>query len=563
MAWPRASSPTSTATVARSAGRRRPRGDRIAILVLTAALTGGAGCAYLNTFYNAERAYADGVRLRAAAGDSLSLSARAAFQRAVDKSAVVLDRHTKSSYVDDALLLMGRAFSQLGRHGDASATFRRLLERFPQSELAPQARLELARSERLLGDYAEAQAALGALVEDPRGVDPAELLYERGLIDLGRGDHPAAIASLRELLREHPAFARERKVAMRFADAELAAGEYEAAIEAYDAYRSEASDPLERERVTLRVARALSSGGREGEAIATYEDLLGQTLPDTLRALVHAERGELFAATERWDDAEADFRRAAELAPGTLTASRATLQRGRIEWRARRRREPAIEILLDAFLHAPASATADSASREARALGRIVHYQRIAAGDEVVAGLDDPALVRSTALYRLAEEVREVEDDATGAGVIFDRIVEEYPDSPWAPWALLASGLLARQSGRVGEGDERLARLIAWKPDHPAADSARRALGLPVPDRASGFYAEPETLAMLSRSLPRPKDPMITIADQMDRYATRDATAGLTRRGVVPGADDRGAPPGQPPAAEVPPDRELPPGVTP
>jgi tetratricopeptide (TPR) repeat protein len=527
-----------------------------------AAHRGGPGCAYLNTFYNAEQAYDEGVRLRASAGDSLSLSARAAFQRAAEKSAVVLDRHTESAFVDDALLLMGRSFSQLGRHGDASATFRRLLERFPQSGLVPQARLELARSERLLGDFTEAQAALGALVEDPQGVDPAELLYERGLIDLGRGDHAAAVASLRELLREHPEFARERKVAMRFADAELAAGEYEAAIEAYGAYRSEAVDPLERERVTLRVARALSSGGREADAIATYEDLLGQTLPDTLRARVHAERGELHAAAERWDDAEADFRRAAELAPGTLVASRATLQRGRIEWRARRRREPAVEILLDAYLHAPASAPADTASREARALGRIVHYQRIAAGDEVVAGLDDPALVRSTALYRLAEEVREVEKDAAGAGEIFDRVVAEYADSPWAPWALLAGGLLAREAGRVADGDARLERLVAWKPDHPAADSARRALGLPVPAREGGFYAEPEVLASLSRALPRPKDPMISIADQMDRYATRDATAGLARRGAVPRADDPGAAE-EPPPAEVPPDRELPPGVTP
>ena len=474
---------------------------------------------------------------------------------------MVLDRHTESAYVDDALLLMGRSFTQLGRHADANSSFRRLLERFPESELVPWAQLELVRSERLLGDYLAAQAALGALIEDSGGIDPAEILYERGLIDLGRGEHRAAVASLRELLHEHPAFARERRVALSFADAELAAGEYDAAIEAYGAYRSEAADPAQREQVALKVARALSIVGRESEAMATYEAVLQDNPPDSVRGLVHAERGELHAAAERWEAAGSDFRRAAEIAPGTAAASRATLSRARIEWHVSGRREPALEILLDAFLHSPTSAWGDSARAEARALARIVHYQRIIDGEEVVAGLDDAALVRSTALYRLAEEVRETEKDPLGAARIFDRIVEEYPDSPWAPKALLASGLLARASGAVPEGDARLERLMAWLPDHPATDSARRALGRPVPERSRGFYAEPEILVTLVAALPPPKDPMIAIVDQLDRYsASRGAVA---RRGGVdrPGSEQE-IPPEEIPPGEVPPG-EGPPVVRP
>jgi TolA-binding protein len=503
--------------------------------------------------------YEEGVRLRVQSGDSLSSPARAAFQRAAEKSAVVLERHADSKYVDDALLLMGRSFLQLGRYDDASASFQRLIERFPESELVPSARLELARSERLLGDYSAAQIALGTLVEDPSGVDPAEILYERGLIALGRDNHRAAVDALRELLREHPGFARDRQVALRFADAELAAGEFDAAIEAYEAYRSQAVDPLQRERITLKMARALSIAGRESEAIATYEDLLDQSLPDSLRALAHTERGELFSASGKWDDAEADFRRAAELAPGTPTASRATLYRGRIEWQVRERHDEAVEVLLDAFLHAPISSWADSARTESRALARISHYRRIAEGAEVVAGLDDPVLVHSTALYRWAEEVRDVEKDPESAAKLFLRIVEEHPDSPWAPNALLAAGLLARETEDVAEGDARLARLIAWRPDHPAADSARRALGLPLPDRAAEFYTQPEVLVMLAAALPRPKDPMLTIADQMDRYAARPEPAVVIPRPSAPGV------PGseETPPEQIPPDPQLPPGVVP
>jgi TolA-binding protein len=479
----------------------------------------------------------------------------------------VLDRHRDSSYGDDALLLMGRGLVQLGRHADAGAAFRRLLERFPESDLAPRARLDLARSERLLGDYDAARAILGLLTEgEPEGIDPAELLYERGLIDLATGEHDAATAALERLLSEHPEFARERGAALRFADVELAAGRPAAAIEAYSAYSRELSDPTERQTVTLKIARALALSGRDDEAIATYDELLDQAISDSLAAEVFAERGELHARASRWDAAEEEFRRAAELAPGTPAAARATLGRARIEWRVRGRREPALEVLLDAFLHAPTSAWGDTARTAARGLERILHYARIAEGGAVVAGLEDRDLVRSTALYRLAEEILEVEKNPAAAAAVFAEIAREHPDSPWAPSSLLASGLLTRGAA-TAESEAALRRLIERHPDHPAADSARRALGLPVPDRPAAFYQDPDVLVALAGALPGPEDPMVRIVDQLDRYA-RTGAGGLgraTATGTAPGA--AAAPTTtQEPTPPVPPETpnpDLPPGVIP
>ena len=483
----------------------------------------------------------------------------------MDKSALVLERHPESGYVDDALLLMGRSLMHLRRYGDAASTFNQLITRFPDSDLGDDARLELVRSHRLGGNYLAAQAALGLLEADADYGDPADLLHERGLIALGRGDHAAALAALRELLREHPDFARERQIALQFADAELAAGQHDAAIELYQAYRGEADDSARDEAITLKLARALARTGREEDAIAAYDDLLEGDLADSLRARAHAERGEMHAEMEEWEEAETDYLRAAELAPGTVVASRATLGRARIEWIERDRRGPALEILLDAFLHAPGSVPGDSARRGARDLARILHFQRIAEGTEIVAGLDDPTLVRSTALYRLAEEVRDVEGDPADAAAIFDSLVERYPDSPWAPRALLASGFVLRESGAKAEGDARLRRLIAWRPDDPAADSARRALGESVPERPRGFYDEPEAFVNLARALPAVKDPMLTIVDQMDRYAARaEAAPGIDGRPAArpdaPGTPGAEAPPPPPDTGQP---TGLPPGVTP
>lgn len=512
------------------------------------------GCAYLNTFYNAEQAYEEGLRFRSVGAptdrDSLSSEARAAFERAAEKSAIVLARHGDSGYADDALFLLAQSLHQLGSHSDAAETYRRYLLSFPDGEEAARARLGLVRSERLLGDPQAALAGLAPLLEEgPEGVEPAEVLYEKALIEQETGSHRAAVETFRELLASYPDYARDRAIALRFADAELEAGEIDAAIEAYEAFRDRAGNPVESQQVALRVARALTLADRRSDALAAYGEALGAELPDSAAAGVHADRGDLYAADSSWADAETEYRRAAELAPGSAAAARATLHRGRIAWRVRGQRAAALEILLDAFLHAPLSFHGDSARAEARALARILHYERLAGGEEVVSAIGDSALARSTALYRLGEEILDAESDPARAAAVFARLAERYPGSPWRPRALLAAGLLQVRDGTQSAGEAALRALIAEHPDTSEADSARRALGLPVAERPGDFYAAGSELATLAAALPDFADPMERIIDQLDRYADRTPASPASAQTERPGAET---------GRQVPPDPDRP-----
>jgi TolA-binding protein len=481
------------------------------------------GCAYLNTFYNAEQAYQEGIRLSGGESDSLSGPARNAFERAAEKSAIVLDRHSDSEYADDALLLLAQSFYQLGRHRDAATVFREYITRFPDSDEAGLARLGLVRSQRRLGDLGAAEAALGGLLGNAApGIAEAEILYEKALIELGLGAHNRAVETFRQLLEQDPQFAREHNLILQFADAQLSAGQYDAALEAYAAYRDNAADLGAQRQAALKIAHALGLAGHRDEALATYAEIIELGVPDSMAAIAEVERGDLFAADSAWDDAEASYRRTAELAPGTIAASRATLHRGRIVWRVRRQHEDALDVLLDAFLHSPTSAFGDSARTESRALARLIHYQQLASGREVVAGIEDAAVARSTALYRLGEETLDVESDPDRAAAIFTQLSTEYPDSPWRPRAMLAAGLLRFRNGLLGTGSANLRSLITEFPDTPEADSARRELGFEVPERPMDFYAVAPELTTLTTALPDVADPMVRIVDQLDRYARRD-----------------------------------------
>ncbi len=529
-----------------------------------------AGCAYLNTFYNAEQAYQEGIRLSGGESDSLSAPAREAFERAAEKSAIVLDRHSDSDYADDALLLLAQSFYQLGRHRDAATVFREYITRFPDNDEAGLARLGLVRSQRRLGELGAAEAALGGLLGNAApGVDEAEILYEKALIELGLGAHNRAVGTFRQLLEQDPQFAREHNLILQFADAQLKAGQYDAALEAYAAYRDNAADLGAQRQAALKIAHALGLAGHRDEALATYTEIIDLGVPDSIAAIAEVERGDLFAADSAWDDAEASYRRTAELAPGTVVASRATLQRGRIVWRLRRQNEEALDILLDAFLHSPTSAFGDSARTESRALARLIHYQQLASGREVAVGIEDASVARSTALYRLGEETLDIESDPDRAAAIFTQLSAEYPDSPWRPRAMLAAGLLLFRNGSLGTGSATLRSLVAEFPDTPEADSARRELGFDVPERPADFYVVAPELTTLTTALPDAADPMVRIIDQLDRYARRDeqrrdtARAGRGRRTLAEPADgaERPGPAGEGPPGQVDPDdpRRTPP----
>lgn len=478
-------------------------------------------CAYLNTLYNAERAYEEGVRLRGSA-DSLPAPAREKFDKAIEKSAIVLSRHPDSRYADDALLLLARSFTQVERYGDAARTYRRFLTRFPDVEAISRARLELARVERLRGEHLAARATLEVLLDgEARGDLRAEALYERALVALETEDHESATSVFRALMEEQPEWAREHEVAIRFADAEVAAGRWREALEAYRSYAEESTDPRVRRESGLRISRALVGIGRHDEAIETLEGLLSSSLPDSIEAVIQVERGVSLEAKGEWDRAEDAYREAAELSPGTSVGSRATYRRGQIAWHVRDDREEAQQILLDAFIHAPGSLWGDSARAESRQLERLIHYARVAQGKLPVPGIEDRGLTRATALFRLAEETLDAEDDPGRALEIYRQIVREHPDSPWTPRARLAVGLLERETGREASATRTLRALVADHPEHPVSDSARLLLGLPVPDRPEDFYATPRRLVSLASALPSPEDPMVRIVDEMGRYAKR------------------------------------------
>tara|TARA_A100001011_G_scaffold45732_1_gene42810 strand:- start:39046 stop:40671 length:1626 start_codon:yes stop_codon:yes gene_type:complete len=87
------------------------------------------GCAYFNTFYNAEEHYSNAEKLRIQSlGSSLPAKATQEYGKAIEKSDKVLREYSDSDYVKDAMLLKGKSHFFRREYDSAKEVFLELQE---------------------------------------------------------------------------------------------------------------------------------------------------------------------------------------------------------------------------------------------------------------------------------------------------------------------------------------------------------------------------------------------------------------------------------------------------
>ena len=96
-------------------------------IILIAAIS-IAGCAYFNTFYNANLFFDEAEHLREEKGNErLDRSTINKYKDVIEKCDIVLTKYPKSRYVDDAHFLKGKSQYYIGDYGAAEENFNNLL----------------------------------------------------------------------------------------------------------------------------------------------------------------------------------------------------------------------------------------------------------------------------------------------------------------------------------------------------------------------------------------------------------------------------------------------------
>jgi len=118
----------------------------IPILLLT------FGCVYYNTFFLAKKNFKEAEKARKRSGQEI-VRTGGKYQKAIEKASVVLEFHPDSKYVDDALYVIGRSFYHTGEFHKAEIKFRELLATYPESEYAKESLFYLGKTRFMKEDF--------------------------------------------------------------------------------------------------------------------------------------------------------------------------------------------------------------------------------------------------------------------------------------------------------------------------------------------------------------------------------------------------------------------------
>lgn len=113
-----------------------------------------SGCAYFNVFYNAEYYYAQGIKPLNTGGQVR----KDLLEKSIEKSSKILEFHSESKYVDDALILIGKSYMYLGDYTKAIRKFNELISYYSQSPYYDEAVYYLGNTYRLQGEAEIAMA---------------------------------------------------------------------------------------------------------------------------------------------------------------------------------------------------------------------------------------------------------------------------------------------------------------------------------------------------------------------------------------------------------------------
>ena len=383
----------------------------VAALLVLASL---AGCAYYNGMYNANRLARQAEK---AEREGRTFDAASLWGQAGVKADTMLARHGSSQWVDDALLIRGKAYQRLGDCSSAVTALRRLLAASTDSALVEEGSFLLGQCYQTMNNPEAASAAFARLIDSRDPERRREALYQHGH-SLVLGEHFAD--ALNELERtDHPRAAGER-------------------------------------------AAALAGLGRSGEAVRIADSLVAaqDTAASWALLLGFLGRNDPLAASQLVNRVVAIPRIRPELAGELLLADGRRLVAGH--------RDLAEKQLLASIQAAPSGQSSSTARFELLRL-------RI----ERISSIDSLALVQqefsdveqiggSTGIViarydRAARMIRDLADSVTGgsagadmrlflagelardslemAGLargFFARVARDYPESPYAPKAALA-----------------------------------------------------------------------------------------------------------------------------
>jgi TolA-binding protein len=327
----------------------RNKSSRLAVLTLLLLVVSGCSAwnnftTYFNLYYNTAILYEDAEKeILTQKRDLFSTeplvipgNAKTALVKVVEKCSKLLQFYSTSSYVDEALLMLGKSFYYQGNYQKSNRKFEELLATdIDDEELITEANLWIAKNSFELREFTEAlriinEVRVKAIEEDytdmikesyveeikyrirekdypttillanefadvyDDDVVRAQIYYELGMLYTLTGDNDNAILAYEKVFDNEPDFDLEIVAAIKYAVALRNAGQVEKALELFEDIRTEDKFLPSYNEIDFEIGKTLVELGKYNQALDQFR-LIDTTYKNTPYASAsNFEMGELY-----------------------------------------------------------------------------------------------------------------------------------------------------------------------------------------------------------------------------------------------------------------------------
>jgi TolA-binding protein len=288
------------------------------------------GCAFFNTFFNARKAYNQAqdqlrkyvrdTQKRSTAGkltpqrfgpepDVVPDAIRQQFDIVIEKTSKVVALHPDSRWVDDAILLMGKALYYRGDYLDARNRFEVFMFQYPDDEKFPQARFWYAKTLIRLDLVADALQHLQAVSDetsDPQLKMKCAILSGDAMVTQDLFEQAARAYTDALTYRGHLELKQE--ALFKRAYVYFTASRYDEAAASLRELLKTSLDSDEAFDVTLMMSRSLKELGRYDEALRTIHRLLADIRNQSYFGSAELEAADVLRRKGEFELASAQFK---------------------------------------------------------------------------------------------------------------------------------------------------------------------------------------------------------------------------------------------------------------
>lgn len=277
---------------------------QLALSVLVALfLLLSSGCVYFNTFYHARTWYNQAEKTRqknnrdAATGGEIKL-----YQDAIKKCSKVISEHPGSSYMDDALFIIGKSYYYLGDFPKAERKFRELLASFPKSKYANESRFFLGKTRFHLENYVLAMEVFKEYADKTRG-NPyhAEAIFLTGETALLENDSAGAVEQYQKFVKEYKNNPKAQEVQFKIGQIQFERRQFGEAAKSFAAAEALAQVDKVRFQSRYQKGRSLFLIDSLKAGLAVFEKLANDNKDSVFQSdiLLRIAEGNYLAGNER------------------------------------------------------------------------------------------------------------------------------------------------------------------------------------------------------------------------------------------------------------------------